>query len=498
MSTKMTTFTPEKDGFKFSNNLFQTDVFWGPLHITTGGRCGGMSYAALDCFHYNTPVPVEPTGLNLPPEGSVLNTYIYERLMKSLEGTGDQWADYLFNPLGSRTGELFNRGLKGRGEYLKLVREIDAGRPVNLCLVAPSPNPGASHQVVAYGYSAGNSLSDLEIYIYDCNYPKQTCILYPDTNSGFFRYKNKSNNRAISNNGQPTTWIAYFTDTDYIKQRPPKWDDDTKTNYTRRNFYGQNIDHRDFRKDILISANFTNARIKRTDFSSATGTSAMFVNAYGTTSNFIGAHFRNAMFTGADLRLCRFDNIDAMYALFNGARLGGANFSGAILSRTRFVNADLNKADFTKANLSQAQLQQADLNGAKLVEANFGGANLAHCKIGFVRNGSKINFDRANLDRADLRNSTFPSANFTGANLGYAVLNTVRVRNANFTSAVLCFADLRDADFRGAKLKYSNLMFADMRGAKFSGADFTGTQIIGANIAGATGIPASVRRQVGR
>lgn len=293
MSQKMTAFSPSQHGFKFANS-FETDIFWGPLHITTSGRCGGMSYTALDCYFYKEPIP---TDSSLPPEGSVLNTYIFERQMKNLEGTGDQWADFLFNPFGVRTDELHNRGLLHGGEFQKLVQEIDGNRPCNLCLVAPSSDPSKSHQVVAFGYKAGTSARDIEIYIYDPNHPGMTCVLYPDASSSLYRYKNQSDNKPILNqSGNTVTWVAYFSDTDYIKRNPPSWTDAHAARYVNHNFSNQVVDHRDFRGDRLIGADFTNASINRVDFGEADATGARFTNAHCTASNFIGATLNNALF----------------------------------------------------------------------------------------------------------------------------------------------------------------------------------------------------------
>jgi uncharacterized protein YjbI with pentapeptide repeats len=492
MVEKVTNFSPTQHGFKFVNT-FETDVIWGPAHITTSGRCGGMSYTALDCFFYNIPIPADTA---LPPEGSVLSTYIYERQMKSLEGTADQWVDFLFNPFGTRTEELHNRGRKGGGELLKLVAEIDAGRPCNVCLVAPSPDPSKSHQVVAFGYNIGTGANDLQIYICDPNHPAETIILYPDANASLYRYKYQSNNQPVMKDGQARTWIAYFTDTDYVKRRPPTWTDTTAKDYTRRNFSNQNLDHKDFRNDILIGANFTNASIKRTDFQGANATGAVFINAIVVTSNFIEAILKNTNFVSADLRKCRFDSVQAADSFFNAAFLGGVNFTKAVLTGSHLQRADLNRANLEMAVFHRCLLGQANLNSARLIEADFTRAYLASAQIGFITNGRKANFERANLDHADLRGSSFPNAVFIGANLGYAILNTTVVKDSDFTGASLSFADLRGADFRGAKLNFTNMMFADMRGAKFGNNDWTNTLIGGADIRGATGIPASIRRQV--
>ena len=129
---KRTGFVPKKHGFKFANN-FQNHRFIGPIHLDLSGRCGGMSYAAMDFFCHGMPIPTQNT---LPEEGSVLSTYISARQDKSLTNQLDLWIERLFNPFGWRTSEFFHWGLpsQSHGQVERLKSCIDLGKTAPLSL----------------------------------------------------------------------------------------------------------------------------------------------------------------------------------------------------------------------------------------------------------------------------------------------------------------------------------------------------------------------------
>jgi hypothetical protein len=83
-----TSFTPGKHGFHFANRFVNhlADIpGYGP--IVTRGRCGGMSFAALDYYFAGMDIPGEtgasfpPTGV--PPDGHPLADFIYKRQIDS-------------------------------------------------------------------------------------------------------------------------------------------------------------------------------------------------------------------------------------------------------------------------------------------------------------------------------------------------------------------------------------------------------------------------------
>lgn len=221
-SRVMTRFNPQVHGFKFVNSFtVQTQIagFNGP---TFSGLCGGMVYAALDYFYANKLIPQQTY---MPAEGMPLQAYLSNRQMNSVLPNADKWAEYGFNPFGSRNREFFNWGLQlGSGRLGELRSRIDRGDPVPLGLQAcgsdcncPRGCPG-SHQVLAIGYEMGRyrgdlgeNIEDLSIFVYDPNHPNTTMTLKPSVGGAMYLYSEENNCR----------WRAYFTDMKYSKATPP-------------------------------------------------------------------------------------------------------------------------------------------------------------------------------------------------------------------------------------------------------------------------------------
>lgn len=207
-------FDPAKNGFNFVND-FKND-FVSALSITTGGLCGGMSYAALDYYFAHTSVPRQDFR---PANGTPLQSYLYNRQVESIKSNLDKWTELGFNPGGARDSEFFNWGLQAsNGGRLEELRSfLDNGTPVPLGLQGDG-NTG-THQVVAIGYDMGRYKgdlgafeTDLKLFIYDPNHPNQTMTLVPDPANHIYRYPS---------GGYGETWRTYFVDKNYHAQRPP-------------------------------------------------------------------------------------------------------------------------------------------------------------------------------------------------------------------------------------------------------------------------------------
>jgi hypothetical protein len=208
---KFTNFNPARHGFKFVNSF--TNQVIGD--IETKGLCGGMSYAALDYYYSRMAIP---TQTHQPVVGTWLRKYLLDRQMNSLTDNGDKWSELIgTNFHGGRDQEFFNWGLQaGSGRLGELMSAIDRGRPVPLGLQTTGRGP-FSHQVVAIGYKLGRYQGDLgayqtdvEIYIYDPNFPNKRLTLVPDPVRRCYRIKEKPQ----------YYWRTYFVDRRYRAQRP--------------------------------------------------------------------------------------------------------------------------------------------------------------------------------------------------------------------------------------------------------------------------------------
>ena len=211
----MTKFNPAVHGFKF-NNAF-TNIFISGVDWTTGGLCGGMSYAALDYYKFNKQIPQQSY---MPAEGMPLQSYLYNRQVTSIVVNVDRWAELGLNPGGARNREFFNWGLQtGSGQLGRLMSYIDRGEPVVIGLSSCGSGCKGDHQVLAIGYQLGRYkgdlgayIEDLTIFVCDPNHPEAIMKLKPNNAGSYFSYPSESDN---------PRWRTYFVDTKYTPQAPP-------------------------------------------------------------------------------------------------------------------------------------------------------------------------------------------------------------------------------------------------------------------------------------
>lgn len=147
------------------------------LSVGTYGRCGGMAFAAADYFYKNWVVP-QGTGANdqpdtSTPESSALRSYIWQRLIDSIENNVETWVYWMaalnLDPSGGPQWLRDHTVL----QFQNLKSIIDAGNlglPVPIGLVYPTLNPFDNHQVLVYGYKDNGDQTG-SLYLYDNNDP---------------------------------------------------------------------------------------------------------------------------------------------------------------------------------------------------------------------------------------------------------------------------------------------------------------------------------------
>lgn len=203
-------FAPDAHGFRFQNDGFKNDVF-PALNIQTDALCGGMSYAALDYYFLNIPVPDQPFR---PASNTTLRRYLYDRQVESLTSNLDKWAEVYLNPFGTRNTEFFNWGISA-GRIGEMRQFIDQGKPCVLCLKSVGD---LGHQVIAIGYKLGRYkgdlgpyLEDFEIYVYDPNRAGSVRTYIADRSRQVFCPKDQPD----------VQYRTYFVDKTYQVRRPP-------------------------------------------------------------------------------------------------------------------------------------------------------------------------------------------------------------------------------------------------------------------------------------
>ena len=168
-------FRPSLHGFRFANRYPGL-----PLPLPLRGKpalkwlyyglCGGMCFAALDCWREGIPIP---DAVHVPRQGTPLHRYLYRR---QLDSFGRLWSDVIrytywtFLPddgwygTWRRTYDMFQT----------IKTQLDAGAPVTLGIIYIRARESLliwqNHQVLAYRYEQLTPFVT-DIYIYDPNTP---------------------------------------------------------------------------------------------------------------------------------------------------------------------------------------------------------------------------------------------------------------------------------------------------------------------------------------
>jgi hypothetical protein len=165
-----TPFDPAVHGFRFDNRFVNVvATLPGGPKLRTRGRCGGMTYAALDYFHLGRPAPTYTPRAPavVPPDGHPLARYLLTRQLDSFGN--DSALRFLAWTLFPDEGLPFAKGVRRwtADEIPKVRAAVDAGRPVALGLIgarAIAEVGRRNHQVVGFGYRTVPGGVDLLVY----------------------------------------------------------------------------------------------------------------------------------------------------------------------------------------------------------------------------------------------------------------------------------------------------------------------------------------------
>ena len=208
-----TGFDPMVHGFHFTNQFVNHIVLAGRHELVTYGRCGGMSFAALDYYIRGTPAPqftpadFQPSAV--PPDSHPLGAYLLQRQIGSMLTASA--IKYVTLSLHADHKTWFFPGVWGwtwKDELPAVEQRLAQGSPVALGLLQSRnlDELSLNHVVVAYGYDIGPDEHGL--YIYDPNQPDKPDAL------------------RVSNGGGPVRqdsgpqWRGFFA-LDYVPQTPP-------------------------------------------------------------------------------------------------------------------------------------------------------------------------------------------------------------------------------------------------------------------------------------
>jgi hypothetical protein len=138
-----------------------------PIGDAANGLCGGMVFAARDCFEAHRTPPTDPM---TPAAGTPAFNFLVRRLLDSLDLPAGplryyDWMKAADEDVASRT----------RAEIAIAQASLDGGELCPLGLVrARSIDPrdlGKNHQVLAFGYDLDASPDRVTFHVYDPNHP---------------------------------------------------------------------------------------------------------------------------------------------------------------------------------------------------------------------------------------------------------------------------------------------------------------------------------------
>jgi len=211
-------FLPSKHGFHFGNNFVNKIIHTSFGKIESRGRCGGMAFASLDYYFSNMDIPTHESkdfpNKKVPPDGSMLADYIYERSIHSLFTLSSfKFFDWSLKRNIDNTNRRSVSYKTKHEEFPKLKRSIDSGKPVVLGLIGAARVTEIcnNHQVVAYGYDFDPKNEKIVIYIYDSNAHDREITLESHKDIPYFK----------ESNGQE--WRAFFVQEYHFKH--PKYQD---------------------------------------------------------------------------------------------------------------------------------------------------------------------------------------------------------------------------------------------------------------------------------
>ncbi len=291
----------------------------------------------------------------------------------------------------------------------------------------------------------------------------------------------------------------------------------------------------------LGDANFSGARMVRTDLSGARAENAVFFccdmrdavlgKANLRRTDLRGASLRGANLTGADLFEAdlregviaetdalgnlRYRNheqepnqSDVGEAVFANANLEGANlsgmlairtdFSGAVMKNCKMIRANLKQADFTGANLEGSDLSGADLTDANLTDSVLAGVDLTMATLHQARLDNALTDAPVGTPMADLdppvldqiedhiRFIESGGAEGNAANLSGVDMRPIKLMaNLNLAALSARGTTFYALDMSSVKFQGAHLEGADFRSANLEGADLRGANLTGADFSGA-------------
>lgn len=217
-----TTFVPNHHGFDFVNTFVNHPFRGVPLLglIESFGLCGGMPLAALKYFIHGLPIPnhrpIDFDPMDVPPEGSRLYNYLYDRQIEAFGPLGVasaiQWRTMPWVSLNDQYAWSFTNS---DCDFNKVKASVDRNLPTIIGLRPAAPGGTGLHAVLAIGYDDNPK----RVYVYDSNHANVVMELRADDPAKRITYQTMGSATSVPE------WGSFFVTGSDIFSAPPTYVD---------------------------------------------------------------------------------------------------------------------------------------------------------------------------------------------------------------------------------------------------------------------------------
>jgi len=455
-------FEPKVNGFHFVNN-FENALYSGIFgwSIRTSGRCGGMSYAALDYFLSKK--NEVPDTKEMPADGDVLGDYILKRQLNTFSSVGDEFISATLLP--GVADIYYGRCFPPAGESYKFfINQIKSvNRPCNIgCIPVASgiQDIGNGHQVLGIGVTEDPNPQKVLIHLYDSNHPNAEMVLKLNEKDKLWELRTYENGTV----GEVRrTFKAWFPDPGYKFLEPNIFANHSpyidKSYEDLRNW--KTPAKQDLQNYVFVGTNFSGNKVDSCDFQKVDAHTAFFMGTSAMSCDFREADLTSANFINANLRNSTFDCAHMENTFMNQTELSDANFKETMLAHAHFVQAKMNNTCMRSANVEDGLFFNLSA-----VNSNFDKANL-----------EDTNFHAAAMNNVSMNETVLTNAQFLNASLKNCKFNDAKLRNANFSNIPIASCSFRDAYMYRAKFNNGVLNTVDFRDSDLRRADFRGASL---------------------
>jgi len=258
---------------------------------------------------------------------------------------------------------------------------------------------------------------------------------------------------------------------------------DTEQRIKNNDYFGIIINGQKLPSNIS-KGDFTNSRIRNTDFSNIILTNSTFFSSIFYRNDLTNTDISDSNFSYTTICEPKIENTTIHNVDFTRSSIFDLDFSKSDLKNTKFDTSTCYNCNFEGIDISEIKISEDLPNYTNFADSSFKNMDFRNWKHGSVDFSSKI------VSGCDFKPQTFVQAsdltgsNFSGMDLKDIVFTrsgqpreVINLNDVDFSFANLSFLDLRYAKLENANLSYANLTGVDLTNANLYGANLTGTNL---------------------